>query len=124
MNKWTPPNDIDSEVIVLCQAINRMPGVETIESCCGHSTSQKSGDHFGIWMEAKRAEDLLPLLYYIDTCHIKISREWRMEVYTDCSMDEITYHLVGPKTFNAYDEADKIAYKLNAYLDKQETLHA
>jgi hypothetical protein len=32
------PQDIDPEVIDLCNAINALPGLTTLESCCGHGT--------------------------------------------------------------------------------------
>ena len=30
------PDDIDNECIALCDMLNRIPGVATSESCCGH----------------------------------------------------------------------------------------
>jgi len=33
---WTPPNDLDPEVLDLSVALNALPGIETYESCCGH----------------------------------------------------------------------------------------
>lgn len=32
------PNDIDYFCIDLCNLLNRLPGVQTFESCCGHGT--------------------------------------------------------------------------------------
>lgn len=32
----TLPDDVDSECVDLCNVLNRLPGVETRESCCGH----------------------------------------------------------------------------------------
>ena len=30
------PEDIDQECIPLCDALNSLPGISTISSCCGH----------------------------------------------------------------------------------------
>ena len=34
--QWVPPEDMDEECIALCVAMNKLPGISTIESCCGH----------------------------------------------------------------------------------------
>jgi len=57
--------NIDKECEALCDAINRMDGIRTVESCCGH------GDHpFMIWIgftDLKEGWKALPiLLYYLD----------------------------------------------------------
>ena len=33
------PDDMDKECIALCNTLNRIPGVKTVESCCGHGES-------------------------------------------------------------------------------------
>ncbi len=33
------PDDMDDECIALCNLLNRIPGVRTSESCCGHGKS-------------------------------------------------------------------------------------
>lgn len=35
-NSVIPYNDIDTEIINLCKALNSIDGIETVESCCGH----------------------------------------------------------------------------------------
>lgn len=56
------PSDIDTECIELCETINLIPGLQTVESCCGHGTRE-----FAIWLIAEHIDALRPLLYYIDT---------------------------------------------------------
>lgn len=41
-------NMMDMECILLCDALNSIPGIETFESCCGHGTSS-----FRIWFKLK-----------------------------------------------------------------------
>lgn len=36
------PDDMDSEIIELCDAINCIPGIETSDSCCGHGKNPVS----------------------------------------------------------------------------------
>ena len=33
---WTAPEDLDPECRPLCQALNTIDGLQTVESCCGH----------------------------------------------------------------------------------------
>lgn len=38
------PDDVDEACVDLCNLLNRLPGVETSESCCGHGK-----DVYSIW---------------------------------------------------------------------------
>jgi len=38
------PSDMDYECVPLCNALNAIPGIRTVESCCGHSKTE-----FMIW---------------------------------------------------------------------------
>jgi len=33
---WKPPADLDPECRLLCEAMNAVPGIRTVESCSGH----------------------------------------------------------------------------------------
>lgn len=80
------PEDMDPECIALCAAINHLPGVETVESCCGHGERR-----FRVWLKARMQYDLSPLLY-----HAMYAGEWRLQASTDGTMNPVTYMLVGP----------------------------
>ena len=56
-----PLNDIDAECVDLYLAMNRLPGIQTIESCCGHGKHQ-----YRIWFWADSLEALPRLLYWVD----------------------------------------------------------
>ena len=58
---WTQPEGIDPECIGLCQAMNAMPGITTVESCCGHGETP-----FQIWFKVARLRDLPRFLYWVD----------------------------------------------------------
>jgi hypothetical protein len=42
--EWEPPEDLDAECKALCIALNRLPGLVTESSCCGHGKAP-----FRIW---------------------------------------------------------------------------
>lgn len=54
---WAFPADLDPEVLLLCQAINELPGLMTVGSCCGHGR-----DPFHVYLIASSLDDLPPLL--------------------------------------------------------------
>ena len=107
--------DIDDEVVELCDAMNRLPGIQTIESCCGHDKMP-----FTIWFIVDDLEKLPMLLYYCDShgclCHSGV-RGWRVEVKTDCAMSPTHFMLVGPHGPEAYEGAKEIAKGINEFVD-------
>lgn len=57
-----PYHEFDPEVVDLCRAINALPGLQTIESCCGHGKGPfriwfrvEEGDHRGLFVLARAA---------------------------------------------------------------------
>jgi len=54
-------DQMDIECIPLCNAINKLKGLETFESCCGHKR-----DNFLIWFSAENVDDLTPLVFFLD----------------------------------------------------------
>ena len=97
---------IDKECQALVDAINLLPGMHTTESCCGH------GEYpFRIWFRPEHPNHMLPLLYYINSCHIGF-KGWRVEVYTDCAMSHVIWLLEGTIGSNSYKQANEIAEAL------------
>lgn len=94
---------MDKECIDLCKAINRMPGIITHESCCGHGKTL-----YHIWFSAESLEVLPPLLYWFAGCHCGF-KEWQVIAVTDCAMSPVTFMIEGPIGEQAYKEAKKIA---------------
>ncbi len=92
---------IDEECIELCAAMNMMPGIHTIESCCGH------GDRpYRIWFKATGLRVLPRLLYYFDGCHCGYY-DWRVIAHTDCGMSPVTFMVEGPNNLAAGHEQSK-----------------
>jgi len=105
------PNKMDPECVKLCRAINKIPGLQTTESCCGHGK-----DKFMIWFEVKSLKKLPILLYYLVPCHV--SFRWICRVRTDCAMSPVLFVLESEdKGKEAYRQANVIANKILAYLD-------
>lgn len=101
---------MDKECITLCRAINEIPGVKTVESCCGHG-----GGKFKIWFKVDNLEKLPVLLYYCDPCHVGFS--WNCFVKTDCGMSPVTFSLQSESIGEAsYKEAQVIAACVTNFL--------
>lgn len=92
---------MDQECVNLCRAINSIPKIQTIESCCGHGEGP-----FRIWVWVHDVEMLPHLTYWLTGFHSGFYK-WRLEVYTDCAKSHNTWMIEGPS--GAYDEAEKIA---------------
>ena len=96
-------DDMDKEAINLCIAMNKFPGIKTIESCCGHGKRP-----YRIWFDIGALEDLPRLLYYFDECHCGFYN-WKIVVITDCAMSPAHFKVEGPVGEEAYKESEHIA---------------
>jgi len=105
---------IDAECVKLCVAINLMPGIETVESCCGHGKGP-----FHIWFITDNLEDLPPLLYWFDGCHCGFYG-WQVIVTTDCAMSPVSFLIEGTIGEQSYTEADEIAELITGYANEDE----
>ena len=104
---------MDKECFFLCKAINKIPGIGTVDSCYGH------GDHtFRIFFHASSLEHLPILLYYLDPCHVGF--RWWCKVTTDCSMAPATFRIESVAMGEeAYKQAQTIADKIEEYLKEE-----
>jgi hypothetical protein len=100
------PGSMDSECVELCNAINMIPGIRTIESCCGHGNS-----NFLVFLKVDGAlglENLPELLYWLDPCHVGF--RWWCKVKTDCGMSPATFYIESVvQGEEAYKQAKEIA---------------
>lgn len=114
-DKW-PPADMDPECVELCTAINRLQGVGTYDSCCGHGKAP-----YMVWVSFDGMDDILPLLYYLDECHSGV-KGWICTVYTDCVMSRVVFNVVGPMGEKGYKDSAVIAQMLNDYVGREDDL--
>ena len=96
-------DDLDPECVALCDALNRLPGVRTTESCCGHGEAP-----FWIWFMVRRLRDLPRPVYWFASCHCGC-RGWRVVASTDCAMSPVLFMVAGPVGAEGYAQASKIA---------------
>ena len=97
------PKDMDRECISLCDALNQISGVHTIESCCGHGDGP-----FHIWFRCQDVDILRHIAYWLDGCHSG-NYNWTLEVTTDCGKQPVKFLIVGHHHRNAIKEAEHIA---------------
>ena len=113
MALFTFDDDMDKECINLCNAINKIDGLITNESCCGHEKG-----NFRIWFTVKNLKSLPTLLYYCDPCHVGF--RWNCVVTTGCAMSPVNFRIesesIGER---AHKEADTIAKEIINFLEKE-----
>ena len=102
-HRWRAPKDMDAECVELCRQLNRLPGIETTESCCGHGKRT-----FCIWFRAHSLRDLPRLLYWFDQCHTG-EVGWQVIAQTDCGMSPVRFRIEGPLGKEGYEGAEIIA---------------
>jgi hypothetical protein len=79
------PSDMDTECILICNAMNALAGITTMESCCGH------GDRpFRIYFVAEEIKSLAPIA---GNC---LSSAWHLEVRWANGSSSVYFVLEGP----------------------------
>ena len=101
-----PKKGMDETCRKLCEALNTMPGIATYASCCGHGRQP-----FRIWFEAKRLQDLPPVLFFFSCAHVRFTG-WRVLAITECDCQTATFCIEGPVGREAYKMADRIAGRI------------
>jgi len=110
------PNDMDPECIPLCDALNAIPSIRTIGSCCGHGKGP-----FSVWfhMDDRRRSKYLTVVARV------LDRRYGGIPGWSCTLDngDITEHQPafvissGPyRGKKAYDQSKKIAENIFHHL--------
>lgn len=97
------PDDVDPECRPLCEAMNRIPGIETFESCCGHGCK-----NFNIYFVA----DSLAALHALARIMHDRATRWHIIARHASGSAGLYFTLYGP--VGAFDEANKIAVNIDA----------
>ena len=102
---------MDKECIKICDALNKIKGVETLESCCGHGKQP-----FSVWLKCNNSKQLFPLIRQIS--HNYADNNWHCEAeLTDMENRPVIFHLYSDKKGKeAYAEADEIAERILDFL--------
>lgn len=110
---------MDKEVVSLCDAMNALPGIKTIDSCCGHDETP-----FSIWFRVSSEEGLFFLIRCVDRRYWKYGCLWKIELlvgdrYKSGDLLPVIYHLhsgviVGE---DAYEQAEDLVRNMNDHLN-------
>lgn len=104
--KWSVPFDMDTECIDLCVALNSLPGIETVNSCCGHGKQP-----YWIWFDVDYSQRGLLTLSRLTSINYypRISRKWKIFVDHRDTFPQLTYRLEGPKGKDGYESSKEFA---------------
>jgi len=117
--KYEYDQHMDKEVVDLCDAMNALPGIKTIDSCCGHDETP-----FGIFFRVSSEEGLFFLTRCVNRRYWKYGGLWKIELsvgdrYESGNLLPVIYHLhsgiiVGE---DAYNQAKDLIKNMNAHLN-------
>ena len=79
------PSDIDAECIKLCNVLNKLPGIETFESCSGHNVNP-----FFVAFCCSSFESLATI------AEVTCGTDWAIEVAWANGSGNMYFTLVGP----------------------------
>lgn len=112
-------DNMDVECINLCDALNALPGIETRESCCGHSCSP-----FTIYFRVTDEKGLAFLTRCVDHRYWKYGYLWRIWLTIGDTPYEdghrpITYILTSDPIVgeDAYAQAQSLIDNMNDHLN-------
>src|SRR5437867_4299076 len=107
---------MDKEIIPLCDAINTLPGLETVQSCYGHEKFPMRIFFAFKGKSMNRSLESLGMLHYSirhydnKDCHLK---RWRIEAQSDCAAMPAYFMIESITTgIEAYKDSLKIAKML------------
>ena len=100
------PNDIDREILELVAAMNRIPGIETRLSCCGHGKYP-----IWVWFVTDSIDSLSDLLFWFHELDGGF-HGWTIIAEREAGTRGVTFRAEGP--VGAYDEAKELAAVLNS----------
>lgn len=101
---WQPPARLDPECLALCVALNKLPGITTFSSCCGHGR-----EPYRIWFDVARLAALQPVVLLAADC----TRRWQV-IASDCLLAPICFVLEGPP--GDYVGAESLARSIERWM--------
>lgn len=109
---------LDPEVAELVWAMNRLPGIKTTNSCCGHLRKR---DRFAIWFIVTdyRARGLLTLSRLLSPNYHGYYRHLRVVLDHADTTPQVCWRLEGPSTKGTFLSANKMAAEINALAENR-----
>ena len=111
---WETPPGIDPECIKICTALNELPGIRTVESCCGHGEQP-----FWIWLMVTDPTALGLLTLSRCLCHrygrinLPSRKGWKAILDHFDMCPQLCFRLEGP--VGDYAGADAVAENILDY---------
>ncbi len=108
---------MDAECVDLCDAINSMKGITTIESCCGHNYQP-----YRIFFRCTQIPALRFLQSCIDRRYWKYGGEWSITSHIGDSGDELLYFMLESKSMNLEEimkQVEDMIETINHYLNHE-----
>lgn len=108
---------MDAECIPLCDAMNSIKGIRTVESCCGHGKTS-----FDVWFKLdKKYFENLHIIARITCIRYGGFSNWTCTPYCDdiYKSNKLTFELSSgiAKGKKAYDQADKMVENIHYHLN-------
>ena len=97
VNSIELPNDVDKECVKLCNVLNRLPGVYTWESCCGHLEHP-----YWIWFKCNNIGSLSRLGRSVNKNYS--NGKWEIVVETNDTSPYGFFWLRTKEAFKTYEE--------------------
>lgn len=111
---------MDIECIPLCDALNTIEGIETIDSCCGHN---KSSFHIFFYLkDLTKVKNLIVIGRIFDRRYGGIEG-WTCELSNTDTPEHLPMFLITSNTIRgqqAYDDANDIALNIHEHLNHPE----
>ncbi len=109
------PDDrkLDREVKHLCTAMNRLPGIVTTESCCGHG---KQPYRIWFWCESITSAGLRTLARA--TCDRYYGMQWQISI-DHGDVTPVHFLLEAPKGPSTFEDAENLATILDEHVERK-----
>ena len=103
----TFPPDMDKECIAICDLLNSLPTVETVESCCGHLKNR-----FSVWFFC----DSIPVLSRLGRATERNYSDGKWEVVVD-STDTHPYGVFWLRSKEIFKTQEEMEVSLRGLID-------
>jgi len=107
--------DMDPECIDLCIAMNKIPGIQTIKSCCGHD--KKNYIIYFIVQDIRYLSHLLEAMTAYSYCWFWLTKPYRWTTYVHLVNNKLQFCLVGPVGKEAYEWSKYAAKEIFSNFD-------
>lgn len=104
-------NRLDPECVKLCVALNKLPGIRTTESCCGHGKEK-----FHIWFDVTdwNARGMILLARLTCNRYYEFAQDWMIRLYHG-DQNPVSFLLEGSVGI----DGDALADEIMAHIERR-----